>query len=87
MIKFQIKFFRYDEIATQYTCNLIISKEFYLKFYHYQFSLISNAANYNTVILDNSLFIQWRYQRLHIYSYDVDLLKMSRVMLKTRRGF
>jgi len=26
-----------------------------LKFYHYQFLLISNAANYNTVILDNSL--------------------------------
>jgi len=21
---------------------------------------------------------EWRYQRLHIYSYDVDLLKMSR---------
>jgi hypothetical protein len=27
-----------------------------MKFYHYQFSLISKAANYNTVILDNSLF-------------------------------
>jgi len=24
---------------------------------------------------------EWRYQRLHIYSYDVNLLKMSRVML------
>ena len=28
------------------------------KFYHYQFSLISNAADYNTVILDNSLFTE-----------------------------
>ena len=28
-----------------------------------------------------------RYQRLHIYNYDVDLLKMSRVMLETCRGF
>jgi hypothetical protein len=27
------------------------------------------------------------YQRLHIYSYDVDILKMSRVMLETCRGF
>ena len=26
-------------------------------------------------------------QRLHIYSYDVDLLKMSRVMLETCRGY
>jgi len=25
--------------------------------------------------------------RLHIYNYDVDLLKMSRVMLETCRGF
>jgi len=30
---------------------------------------------------------EWRYQRLHIYNYDVDLLKMSRVMLETCRGF
>ena len=30
---------------------------------------------------------QWRYQRLHIYSYNIDLLKMSRVMLETCRGF
>jgi len=31
----------------------------------------------------------WRYQRLHIYeyNYDVDLLKMSRVMLETCIGF
>jgi hypothetical protein len=29
----------------------------------------------------------WRYQRLHIYNYDVDLLKMSRAMLETCRGF
>jgi hypothetical protein len=28
----------------------------YPKFYHYHFSLINNAANCNTVILDNSLF-------------------------------
>jgi hypothetical protein len=35
---------------------LIISEEFYLKIYHYQFSLISKAANYNTVILDNTLY-------------------------------
>jgi hypothetical protein len=27
-----------------------------MKFYHYQFSHITNAANYNIVILDNSLF-------------------------------
>jgi len=26
-------------------------------------------------------------QRLHIYNYDADLLKMSRVMLETCRGF
>jgi len=26
---------------------------------------------------------KWRYQRLHIYNYDVDLLKMSWVMLET----
>ena len=32
------------------------AEEFYLKFYHYQISLIINAANYNSVILDNSLF-------------------------------
>ena len=30
---------------------------------------------------------RWRYHRLHIYHYDVDLLKMSRVMLETCRGF
>jgi len=42
--------------ATQYTRNLTISEEFYLKCYHHQFSLINNAANYNTVIFDNSLF-------------------------------
>jgi len=28
----------------------------------------------------------WRYQRLHIYNCDVDLLKTSRVMLETCRG-
>ena len=28
-----------------------------------------------------------RYQRLRIYNYDVDLLKMNRVMLETCRGF
>jgi hypothetical protein len=44
--------------ATQYTRNLIISEEFYLKFYYYQILLIINTANYNTVILDNSLFTQ-----------------------------
>jgi hypothetical protein len=27
------------------------------------------------------------HQRLHMYNYDVDLLKMSRVMLETCRGF
>jgi len=42
-----------------------------------------DAANYITLILDNSLFTEWRYQRLHIYNYDADLLKMSRAMLKT----
>jgi hypothetical protein len=26
---------------------------------------------------------EWRYQRLHIYNYDVDLLNMSRAMLET----
>jgi hypothetical protein len=26
-------------------------------------------------------------ERLHIYNYDVDLLKMSRVMLETCTGF
>jgi len=30
---------------------------------------------------------KWWYQTLHIYNYDVYLLKMSRVMLKTCRGF
>ena len=30
-------------------------------------------------------YTKWRYQRLHIYNYDVDLLKMSRVMLETCR--
>jgi hypothetical protein len=30
---------------------------------------------------------EWRYQRLHICDYDLDLLKMSRVMLKTCKGF
>ena len=30
---------------------------------------------------------EWRYQRLHTYSYDVDLLKTSRAMLGTCRGF
>jgi hypothetical protein len=30
---------------------------------------------------------QWRYQRLHIYNYDVDLLKMSRAMLETCTEF
>jgi hypothetical protein len=44
-----------------------------IKVNYYQFLLINNAANYNTVILDNSLFTEWRYQRLHIYNYDVDL--------------
>jgi hypothetical protein len=36
--------------------SLITSEEFYLEFYHYQFSLINNAVNYNTVISDNSFF-------------------------------
>jgi len=43
-------------LATQHTRNLLISKEVYLKFYHYQFSLTRNEENYNTVILDNSIF-------------------------------
>jgi formate-dependent nitrite reductase membrane component NrfD len=30
---------------------------------------------------------EWRYQRLHIYNYDVELLNISRVMLETCRGF
>jgi hypothetical protein len=30
---------------------------------------------------------EWQYQRLHIHNYDLDLLKMSRVMLETCRGF
>ena len=30
---------------------------------------------------------EYRYQRLHIYNYDIDLLKMSRVMLQTCRVF
>jgi len=30
--------------------------------------------------------IGWRYQRLHIYNYYVDLLKISRVVLETCRG-
>ena len=29
---------------------------------------------------------QWRYQRLHIYNYDVDLLRMSKILLETCRG-
>jgi len=33
------------------------------------------------------LHIMHKYQRLHIYNYDVDVLKMSRVMLETCRGF
>jgi hypothetical protein len=61
-------------------------RRIYLKFYHYQFSIISNAANCNTVILDNSIFTEWRYQRLHIYNYDVHLLMMSRAMFETCRG-
>jgi hypothetical protein len=28
---------------------------------------------------------EWRYQKVHIYNYDVDLLKMSKVMLETWR--
>jgi len=44
--------------GTQYTRNLTTSEEFYLKFYHNQFSLINNAANYNTVILDRSRFTE-----------------------------
>jgi len=28
-----------------------------------------------------------QYSHLHIYNYDVDLLKMSRVMLETCKGF
>jgi len=43
-----------DSIDTQF--NHI--RRIYLKFYHYQFSLISNAANCNTVILGNSLFTE-----------------------------
>ena len=30
---------------------------------------------------------EWWYQRLRIYNYDVDLLKMNRTMLETCRGF
>jgi hypothetical protein len=30
---------------------------------------------------------EWRYQRLHIYNYDLELLKMSRAMLETYRVF
>jgi hypothetical protein len=72
-----------DSIDTQF--NHI--RRIYLKFYYCQFSLTSNVAKCNTVILDNSLFTEWRYQRLHIYNYDVYLLKMSRVMLEICRGF
>ena len=42
-------------MATQYIYNLIIPEEFFSEFYHYLVTLISNAANYITVILDNSL--------------------------------
>jgi hypothetical protein len=38
-----------------HTYNTYI-KVLQMKFYHYQFSPVSNAANCNTVILDNSLF-------------------------------
>jgi hypothetical protein len=32
--------------------------------------------------------VHWlKYQRLHIYNYDIDLLKMSRAVLETCRGF
>jgi len=43
-----------DSIDTQF--NHI--RRIYLKFYHYQISLISNAANCDTVILDKSLFTE-----------------------------
>ena len=49
--------FTYNTFTYNTFINLTISETFYLKFYH-QFSLISNAANYNTVILDNLLFTE-----------------------------
>jgi hypothetical protein len=38
------------------------------------------------VVLGNNCRIKIP-ERLHMYNYDVDLLKMSRVMLETCRGF
>jgi len=45
-----------QEVSTDTQFNHI--RRIYLKFNHYQFSLISNAANCNKVILDNSLFTE-----------------------------
>jgi hypothetical protein len=66
--------------------NLIISEEFYIKFYHYQFSHISNAANYDTVILDNSLFTDSDDTTGCIYTVTMCTPEMSRAMLETCRG-
>jgi hypothetical protein len=45
----------YMSRATQYIRNLIILEVFYLKFYHFPFTLTSNTAHYITIIIDNSL--------------------------------
>jgi hypothetical protein len=46
-----------------------------------------NESSFLTGAQDSHLQTVTIYHRLHIYSYDVDLLKMSRVMLETCRGF
>jgi hypothetical protein len=44
-------------------------------------------SSFLTGAQDNLPGRERRYQRLHIYNYAVDLLKMSRAMLETYKGF
>jgi hypothetical protein len=69
-----------------FTYNIIIKI-----LYMFQASLCSSSGglhcNYIYAASGIVTLCRWRYQRLNIYNYDVDLLTMSRVMLETCRGF
>jgi len=48
--------------------------------------IVISAGDFPVHRLRKNFFLN-RYQKLHIYIYDIDLLKMSRAMLETCRGF
>ena len=66
-----------DSLYTQLNHTRRILSEFY----YYMFSFIINAANYIIVILDNSLVFRVTIPDAVLIQFD--LLRMSKIMLKT----